>query len=102
MAGKFSNTTTPGRGYTQAVSQSRGLGDTSGRGVPDERRTFSEQREESFPGSSDDDTHTGRMAGYGADPRNPPPLSAAREEGSASLDDDTESDEAASGRVQGG
>ncbi len=102
MAGKFSNTTTPGRGYTDAVSQSRGLTDTSGRAVPDERRTFSEQREENFPGSADDDTLTGRRVGYGADPQNPPPLSAASEEGSASEADDMESDEAASGRVQGG
>lgn len=102
MAGKFSKTTTPGRGYTDAVSQSRGSSDSSGRGVPDERRTFSEQREENFPGNADDDTNTGRMVGYGADPRNPPPISAAGEEGSASELDDTESDEAASGRVQGG
>jgi hypothetical protein len=102
MAGKFSKTTTPGRGYTDAVTQSRGISDPSGRGVPDERRTFSEQREENFPGSSDDDSNTGRRVGSGTDPQNPPPLSAAGEEESASSADDTESDEAASGRVQGG
>jgi hypothetical protein len=102
MAGKFSGTTTPGRGYTEAVTQSRGISDPSGRAVPDERRTFSEQREENFPGSADDDTNTGQRVGYGADPQNPPPLSAATEEGSASVAEDMESDEAASGRIQGG
>lgn len=101
MAGKFSKTTTPGRGYTDAITQSRGNTDSSGRGVPDERRTFSEQREGLFPGTADDDTVTGRKAGYGADPTNAPAgLSAEGAGGSA--DADTESDEAPSGRVQGG
>lgn len=101
MAGKFSGTTTPGRGYTKAVTQSTGIKDPSGRGVPDERSTFSEQREENFAGSADDDTVTGRKAGYGADPTNPP---AGLEAGAASGAEDagTESDEAPSGRVQGG
>jgi hypothetical protein len=101
MAGKFSKTTTPGRGYTDAVSQSRGLTDKAGRGVPDERRGFSEEREANFVGSADDDTVTGRKAGYGADPTNTPPGMAA-EAACGSADADTESDEAPSGRVQGG
>ncbi|WNG54995.1 hypothetical protein F0U59_09575 [Archangium gephyra] len=81
MAGKFSKTTTPGRGYTDAVTQSHSPTDSSGRGVPDERRAFSEQREGLFPGT-------------------PPGLSA---EGAGGPEDaGTESDEAPSGRVQGG
>lgn len=78
MAGKLSKTTTPGQGYTDAVSQSRGLTDPSGRGVPDERK-----------------------AGYEADSTHPPPGSAV-EASSGSADADVESDEAPSGRVQGG
>jgi len=101
MAGKFSKTTTSGRGYTDAVAQSRGLTDPSGRGVPDERRAFSEQRESHFPGSADDDTVTGRKASYGADPTHTPPGSAV-EASSGSADADVESDEAPSGRIQGG
>ncbi|MFY0564395.1 hypothetical protein ACN28E_11140 [Archangium lansingense] len=84
MAGKFSKTTPPGGGYTDAVTQSRGLTDTSGRGVPDERRTFSDQRE-----------------GYGSDPTHTPPGLSAEGAG-GSEDAGTESDEAPSGRVQGG
>jgi hypothetical protein len=101
MAGKFSKTTTPGTGYTDAVTQSRGRTDSSGRGVPDERRTFSEQREGHFPGTADDDTLTGRKAGYGTDPTNTPPGLSAEGAG-GSEDAGTESDEAPSGRVQGG
>ncbi|KFA90660.1 hypothetical protein [Archangium violaceum] len=101
MAGKFSKTTTPGSGYTDAVTQSRPPTDSSGRGVPDERRAFSEQREGHFPGNADDDTVTGREAGYGADPSNTPPGLSA--EGAGGPEDaGTESDEAPSGRVQGG
>lgn len=101
MAGKFSGTTTPGRGYTDAVTQSTGIKDPSGRAVPDERSTFSDEREKNFAGNADDDTVTGRKAGYGADPTNPPAGLAA---GAASGSEDagTESDEAPSGRVQGG
>ncbi|PTL82265.1 hypothetical protein [Vitiosangium sp. GDMCC 1.1324] len=74
MAGKFSKTTTPGQGYTDAVTR-------------DERRAFSEEREDNFVGS--------------ADPTSTPPgLEAGA--ASASEDADTESDEAPSGRVQGG
>ncbi|QRK12878.1 hypothetical protein JQX13_24310 [Archangium violaceum] len=93
MAGKFSKTTTPGTGYADAVKQSRGLTDTSGRGVPDERRTFSEQREGLFPGNADDDTITGRKAGYGGDPTNTPEGSSA-EAASGPADAGTGSDEA--------
>ncbi|WNG33912.1 hypothetical protein F0U61_09905 [Archangium violaceum] len=93
MAGKFSKTTTPGTGYTDAVTQSRGRTDTSGRGVPDERRTFSEQREGLFPGNADDDTVTGRKAGYGADPTNSPEGSST-EAASSSPDAGTGSDKA--------
>jgi hypothetical protein len=101
MAGKSSKATPPSQGYTDAVSQSRGITDKAGRGVPDERRAFTEEREGLFPGSADDDTLTGRKAGYGADPTNRPPGSAG--EGlSASSDAEVESDEAPSGRVQGG
>lgn len=101
MAGKFSKTTTPGRGYTDAVTQATSYKDPSGRAVPDERSSFAEEREENFAGSADDDTLTGRKAGYGADPTNPPAGLAA---GAASGEEDagTESDEAPSGRVQGG
>ena len=101
MAGKFSKTTPPGGGYTDAVTQSRGLTDPSGRGVPDERRAFSDQREENFPGRAADDTVTGRKAGYGSDPTNTPPGLSAEGAG-GSEDAGTESDEAPSGRVQGG
>jgi hypothetical protein len=101
MAGKFSNTNPPGQGYTEAATRSRGITDKSGRGVPDERRTFSEERENLFPGNVDDDTLTGRKAGYGADPTNVPPGSAS-EAASASADTGTADDEASSGRVQGG
>ncbi|HYO58340.1 hypothetical protein [Archangium sp.] len=101
MAGKFSKTTTPGTGYTDAVTQSRGTTETAGRGVPDERRGFSEQREGLFPGNADDDTVTGHKAGYGADPTNTPPGLSAEGAGS-SADAGTESDEAPSGPVQGG
>ncbi len=100
MAGKFSKTSAPGQGYTRALSQSRGLTDPSGRGVPDERRAFSEQREGLFPGSADDDTVTGRKAGYGADPTNAP-ASSSSEGAASSADASTGSDEATSGRVQG-
>jgi hypothetical protein len=101
MAGKFSNTNPPARGYTDAVSKSHGITDKAGRGVPDERRAFTEERESHFPGSADDDTITGRKAGYGADSTNKPSGSAS--EGlSASSGADEESDEAPSGRVQGG
>ncbi|HEX5749570.1 MAG TPA: hypothetical protein VFZ09_25295 [Archangium sp.] len=101
MAGKFSKTTTPGRGYTDAVTQSRPPTDSSGRGVPDERRAFSEQREGLFAGNADDDTVTGRKAGDGADPTHTPPGLSA--EGAGGPEDaGTESDEAPSGRVQGG
>lgn len=79
MAGKFSKTTTPGRGYTDAVTQTHSPTDSSGRGVPDERR----------------------KADYGADPSNTPPGLSA--EGAGGPEDaGTESDEAPSGRVQGG
>lgn len=101
MAGKFSKATPPARGYTEAASRSRGITEKAGRGVPDERRTFSEEREGLFPGTADDDTITGRKAGYGADPTNTPP-GPAGEGPSASSDADVESDEAASGRIQGG
>ena len=101
MAGKLSNATPPGQGYTDAATHSRGTPDSSGRGVPDERRAFSEQRADHFPGNADDDTLTGRKAGSGAAPPHTPSGSAS--EGlSASSDADVESDEAASGRVQGG
>ena len=101
MTGKLSKTTTPSRGYTDAVTPSRGLTDKAGRGVPDERRGFQEQREGLFPGSADDDTVTGQKAGYGADPTNAPPGSVAGATGT-STDSDAESDEAPSGGVQGG
>jgi hypothetical protein len=101
MAGKFSGPTPPARGYTEAVTQSRSPTEQAGRGVPDERRAFSEQREGHFPGNADDDTVTGRKAGYGADPGNTPPGSAVKA-ASGSEDAGTESDEAPSGRVQGG
>lgn len=100
MAGKFSKTTAPGQGYTDAVTQSRGLKDPSGRGVPDERRTFSEQREGHFPGNADDDTITGRKAGYGADPGNTPPGSASEAAG-GSEDASAAGDPAADGGVRG-
>jgi hypothetical protein len=100
MAGKFSKTTTPGTGYTDAVTQSRGRTDTTGRGVPDERRAFSEQREGLFPGNADDDPLTGRKAGVGADPSNTPPgLSAEGADGSE--DASAASDKASGSPVQG-
>lgn len=100
MAGKSSGTSAPGRGYTEAVTQSRGISDPSGRAVPDERRTFSEQREDNFPGNADDDTVTGRKAGgYGADPDNVPP-GAASEAASASEEPSGGFDPAAGGGVQ--
>ncbi|HSP78671.1 MAG TPA: hypothetical protein VLQ93_09095 [Myxococcaceae bacterium] len=103
MAGKYRDTTTPGRGYTPAVSRSRGLTDKAGRGVPDERRTFEEQREEGhFAGRANtEETLTGRASSYGADPYNPPTGSeSARATESSTAD--VESDEAPSGRIQGG
>lgn len=101
MAGKFSKPSPPARGYTESATQGRGITDSSGRGVPDERRAFSEEREGLFPGNADDDTVTGRKTGYGADPTNTPSGGAGGGL-SASSDADAESDEAPSGRVQGG
>ncbi|WP_257452498.1 hypothetical protein [Archangium lipolyticum] len=100
MAGKFSGPTPPAQGYTEAVTQSRGITEKAGRGVPDERRTFSEQREGHFPGNADDDTVTGHKTASGADPTNTPPGPAAEGAGE-SLGASSGSGEAASGRVQG-
>ncbi len=100
MAGTFSKTPTPGTGYTDAVTQSRPPTDQSGRGVPDERRGFAEQREGLFPGNADDDTVTGRKAGYGAGPTHTPPGLSAEGAGDAK-DASSVSNEAPGEPVQG-
>jgi hypothetical protein len=53
MANK-AGTTAPGRGYEDTVKRQHGLGDSSGRGAPDERRAFAEEREDNLQGSKED------------------------------------------------
>jgi hypothetical protein len=91
MAGKYSDSTTPGRGYTRAVSQSHGLTEKAGRGVPDERRAFEEQREGHFPGRAEEVTIP-----YS------PPAGSESARAAESTAPDIESDEAPGGRIQGG
>lgn len=69
------------------AGKSSGTSDPSGRAVPDERRAFSEQREENFPG------------GYEADPDTVPP-GAASEAAGASEEPPGGFDPAAGGGVQ--
>ncbi|NMO23067.1 hypothetical protein HPC49_46735 [Pyxidicoccus fallax] len=49
-------TTTPGRGYGETVKRQQGQGDSSGRGVPDQARSFAGDREDNLTGSKEDAT----------------------------------------------
>ncbi|MFP2934772.1 hypothetical protein ACLESO_58630 [Pyxidicoccus sp. 3LG] len=53
MANK-GGTTTPGRGYEETVKRQQGLGEKGGHGAPDERRLFTEEREDNLQGSKED------------------------------------------------
>jgi hypothetical protein len=50
MAGNNTGSTSPARGFVDAVTQGHGPTDKSGRGVPDEKRQFAEERAQNLEG----------------------------------------------------